>query len=93
MRSLHLVTTPFQSHRRAGALAIALALPLLMSACGKGADTAKGPPGGAMPPPEVNVVTVQPKSIALGYEYVGQTAGSRETEVRARVGGILGERR
>ena len=49
-----------------------------------------GPPGmGAMPAPEVTVVTVEPKSIPLTFEYVGQTAGSREVEVRARVTGIL----
>jgi membrane fusion protein (multidrug efflux system) len=42
-----------------------------------------------MPPPEVSVVTVEPRSLALTFEYPGQTAGSREVEVRARVGGIL----
>jgi membrane fusion protein (multidrug efflux system) len=49
-----------------------------------------GHPGmGAMPAPEVTAVTVEPKSIPLTFEYVGQTAGSREVEVRARVTGIL----
>ncbi len=69
-------------------------LPLvLLAACGKGADTkggAGGPP--AMPPPQVSVVTVQAKDAPLTYEYTGQTAGSRETEVRARVSGILQKR-
>jgi membrane fusion protein (multidrug efflux system) len=37
----------------------------------------------------VNVVAVEPKSIPVTFEYVGQTAGSREVEVRARVTGIL----
>ena len=92
MRSLHLVTLPFSPMRRTIATTLAVALPLMLSACGKGADAAKGPPGAGMPPPEVNVVTVQPKSIALSYEYVGQTAGSRETEVRARISGILEKR-
>lgn len=45
-----------------------------------------------MPPPQVSVVTVQPKDAPLTYEYTGQTAGSRETEVRARVSGILQRR-
>ncbi|MES2934020.1 MAG: efflux RND transporter periplasmic adaptor subunit [Pseudomonadota bacterium] len=45
-----------------------------------------------MPPPEVTVVTVQAKDKAIGFEYVGQTAGSRETEVRARISGILENR-
>lgn len=45
-----------------------------------------------MPPPQVSVVTVQPKDNAITFEYTGQTAGSRETEVRARVSGILQRR-
>ena len=75
-------------------LATALLLPLiLLAACGKsGAPgaAAGGPP--AMPPPQVSVVTVQAKDAPLTYEYTGQTAGSRETEVRARVSGILQKR-
>lgn len=66
-------------------------LPLLLSACGKSADQTK-PAGAGMPPPEVNVVTVQPKNLGMSYEYVGQTAGSRETEVRARISGIVENR-
>ena len=38
------------------------------------------------------MVTVQAKDAPLTFEYTGQTAGSRETEVRARVGGILQRR-
>jgi membrane fusion protein, multidrug efflux system len=51
----------------------------------------KGPggPGAGMPPAEVNVVTVTAQSLPVSFEYVGQTAGSREVEVRARVTGIL----
>lgn len=45
-----------------------------------------------MPPPEVAVIMVQAKDQAIDMEYTGQTAGSRETEVRARVGGILNKR-
>ena len=52
---------------------------------GKGA----GGPGGGMPPSEVNVTTVQPQTLPVALEYTGQTAGSREVEVRARVTGIL----
>src|SRR5207247_1837353 len=48
-----------------------------------------GGPGGGMPPPEVTVTTVAPQSLPVTLEYVGQTAGSREVEVRARVTGIL----
>jgi membrane fusion protein (multidrug efflux system) len=42
-----------------------------------------------MPPPEVNAVTVQPRDIPIHLEYVGQTEGMREAEVRPRVSGIL----
>jgi len=42
-------------------------------------------PGGGMPPPEVNVVTVAPQSLPAAFEYVGQTAGSREVEARAEL--------
>jgi membrane fusion protein (multidrug efflux system) len=74
-------------------LLILLALALVVAACspsngqdkaGKGA----GPMGG-MPPPEVTVMTTSAQALPVTWEYVGQTAGSREVEVRARVTGIL----
>ena len=46
-------------------------------------------PGGGTPAQEVNAVTVAPQTLPVAFEYVGQTAGSREVEVRARVTGIL----
>jgi len=47
-----------------------------------------------MPPPaEVGVVDVEPRSLALVLEYPAQLKGVREVEVRARVSGILLERR
>ncbi len=67
-------------------------LPLALAACGKfSGPEANAAPGG-MPLPEVAVITVQAKAQPVEMEYTGQTAGSRETEVRARVGGILGKR-
>ena len=42
-----------------------------------------------MPPAEVTVLTVAPQALPVSFEYVGQTVGSREVEVRARVTGIL----
>ena len=45
-----------------------------------------------MPPALVAVQTVKPVSVPVRFEFVGQTAGSKEAEVRARVQGIL-ERR
>ncbi|HTM60962.1 MAG TPA: efflux RND transporter periplasmic adaptor subunit [Burkholderiales bacterium] len=49
----------------------------------------KGGPGMGFPPPEVAVSEVKAQSLPLTFEYVGQTAGSREVEVRARVPGII----
>jgi membrane fusion protein, multidrug efflux system len=50
----------------------------------------------AMPPPppvEVGVVEVTPRALPLVLEYPAQLKGVREVEVRARVSGILLERR
>jgi len=70
-----------------------LSLVLSLAACGEGghdkAGKGHGGPGGGMPPAEVNVTTVQPQTLPVTLEYTGQTAGSREVEVRARVTGIL----
>jgi len=64
----------------------------LLSACGKGEVGGAPSLGGGMPPPEVAVVTVNAKAQPVELEFTGQTAGSRETEVRARVSGILQRR-
>jgi membrane fusion protein (multidrug efflux system) len=45
------------------------------------------------PPPAVEVAEVHVGEIPLQFEYSGRTAGSREVEIRARVSGILQERR
>jgi membrane fusion protein, multidrug efflux system len=72
-------------------LAFLLALPL--AACGPsgGADKGGGGhgPAGGMPPAEVTVELAATKTLPVTWEYTGQTAGSREVEVRARVTGIL----
>jgi membrane fusion protein, multidrug efflux system len=75
-------------------LFIVLPVALALAACGPsgGQDKAgkgAGPMGGGMPPSEVTVVTASPEVLPVAWEYVGQTAGSREVEVRARVTGIL----
>jgi len=59
-----------------------------LAACGPGGNGGHGP-GGGMPPTQVSVVTIEPKTIPATFEYTGQTLGSREVEVRARVTGIL----
>jgi membrane fusion protein (multidrug efflux system) len=62
----------------------ALLLPLL-AACGPGGQGGHG----GFPPAQVSVMTVEPKTLPATFEYTGQTLGSREVEVRARVTGIL----
>jgi membrane fusion protein, multidrug efflux system len=71
-------------------LAFLSLLALVVSACGQSnGSEKKGGPGMGMPPPEVNVITVAPRTLTLVFEYTGQTAGSREVEVRARIAGIM----
>jgi membrane fusion protein, multidrug efflux system len=66
-------------------------LALVLSACGQsnGSEKGGGHPGMGMPAPEVSVITAEAKALPVTFEYVGQTAGSREVEVRARVPGII----
>jgi membrane fusion protein (multidrug efflux system) len=61
-------------------------LPLLvgLAACG---EQHAGPP--ALPPAEVTTLKMEPRKLPATFEYVGQTTGSKEVEVRARVTGIL----
>ena len=63
----------------------------MLAACSPsgGQEGAGHAPGAGMPPPEVTVAIVTPQALPVTFEYVGQTAGSREVEVRARVTGIL----
>ena len=74
---------------------LAVALALLVAACGAKKDDAagaggKGPgAGGAPPPAEVGVVTVQPHPVGLVTELPGRLEASRVAQVRARVPGIL----
>ena len=73
-------------------IVLILIVPFL-AACSPSNGNEKGGKGhgpmGGMPPSEVNVVTVEQRSLPVTWEYTGQTAGSREVEVRARVTGIL----
>lgn len=61
--------------------------PLAVALFAAGCGPAGGPP--PFPPPVVSVITVEAKDVPVIYEYVAQTAGFREIEVRARVNGIL----
>ncbi|HET6719208.1 MAG TPA: biotin/lipoyl-binding protein, partial [Rhodocyclaceae bacterium] len=75
-----------------GALRLTAAVLLLgaVAACNKA--PAEGGGMGGMPPPEVTVETVQPKSVPLAIELPATLAGSREVEIRARVAGVLEKR-
>ncbi len=75
-----------RSRTRVAAFGVTLALGLLLSACDKGA-----PAGAGAPPPVVpaKLLQVTPQKVPIAIEAVGQVAGSKEVEVRARVGGIL----
>src|SRR3979490_1827356 len=72
---------------------VILAAAVLAAGCGPSGGPDKGGkgshPGAGMPPPEVAVVTVEPRSLPVTFEYTRRAGGSREVEVRARVTGIL----
>jgi membrane fusion protein, multidrug efflux system len=67
--------------------AISLAAGLVLAGCGK------APAPQAPPAPEVTVQTVDSQPVPLELTYPARTVGSREVEVRARVGGIVLKRR
>ena len=71
------------------AAAIALALVATLAACGKG--EAQGGMHG-MPPAQITYEVVAAREIPVEREFVGQTNGSREVEIRARVNGIVEKR-
>jgi membrane fusion protein, multidrug efflux system len=67
-------------------------LAAVLAACNPSNGSEKGGghgPMGGMPASEVAVTTAVKEPLPVTWEYVGQTAGSREVEVRARVTGIL----
>lgn len=66
---------------------------IAIAAVAGGACSSGAAPGGAPPPPEVAVQTVDASPVPLDLTYTARTLGSREVEVRARVGGILIKRR
>lgn len=81
---------PPRTRRIAG---LKLALPLLAAAVLAGCSgQAEEQAAGGWGPTPVGVVTVAAQNLPVSQEYVGQTAGSREVEIRARVGGILEQR-
>ncbi|MEI7612890.1 MAG: efflux RND transporter periplasmic adaptor subunit [Betaproteobacteria bacterium] len=78
------VQLPFSSSRSRAFAATCIALAL--SACSGGSAP---PPAGPPPALPVTVLEMQPKNLPTVIELMAQTEGAKETEVRARVGGIL----
>ncbi len=71
---------------RAVSVTVASALVVVLAAC----EQAAPPPGfHGFPPAQVTTQKIAPQTLPAVYEYVGQTTGSKEVEVRARVTGIL----
>lgn len=65
----------------------------LLAACGGGDKPAAGPgPGAAMPPPEVDVITVVPGKATLTQDLPGRLQAYRTAQVRARVEGVVEKR-
>lgn len=81
-------------NRAAHSLVVLLPIAALLSlsACKPQSAPPQGGPGGGMPPPEVEVITVTPRNVPRTVEAPGRLQAVRTAEVRARVEGIL-ERR
>jgi membrane fusion protein (multidrug efflux system) len=65
-------------------IAVLAAVTVLATSCGK-------PEPPVMPPMEVAVMTVQPRDIPIYLDMIGQTLGSVDIPIRARVDGVLEE--
>jgi len=66
-------------------LLVAASVALVIAGCGDGKHA--GPHG--FPPAQVTIAEVTARDLPVSWEYVGQTTGSKDVEVRARVTGIL----
>jgi membrane fusion protein (multidrug efflux system) len=66
----------------------------LLTACGEGGKkgAAGAPPGAAMPPVEVDVVTIAAGSATITQDLPGRLQAVRSAQVRARVEGVLEKR-
>lgn len=82
---------PFSSNRNTNRYIFLVGAALMLSLAACGPSGQQGQHGG-FPPPAVTYEVVALREVAVEQEYVGQTAGSREIEVRARVNGIVEKR-
>ena len=68
----------------------ALLVAAVVAGCGQSKQQAGGFHG--FPPAEVVVQSATPHTFPVTFEYIGQTQGSKDVEVRARVTGIIEKR-
>ncbi len=88
--SLNDVVLSLRAPIHSGRLALSgLALALLLSGCGQDKTGAAQAAPAAAPALPATVLQVEPKRVPIVVEAVGQVEGSKEVEVRARIGGIL----
>lgn len=71
---------------------LSAAMLIALAACGDKGGAAGSAPAGMPPPPEVGVVTVEPKDVTLSQDLPGRLEASRVAEVRARANGIVLQR-
>jgi len=70
--------------KRVTGAAMLTVIGLVLAAC-----EGEAPAPRQMPPPQVSAVSVMSHDELISYEYAGRIGAVKETEVRARVGGIL----
>jgi len=78
-----------RARRRPGVAALVLLSGLALAGCGQ--EQAPQQPAAA-PPPQVSVVTLRPRSVAITAELPGRTTASLVAEVRPQVNGIIKQR-
>lgn len=83
-----IVTMDFTPRRRA----LALLLSSTLAGAALVGCSGEKPAAPAMGPMPVTVLDMQPRKVPTSIEIMAQTEGARETEVRARVGGIIMKR-
>jgi membrane fusion protein (multidrug efflux system) len=75
-----------------GVCALAVALPLVACGCDRAVAEKKSPAGGQAspaPPPDVGVMNVEQRTVAIVREYTGKTEAVPTVEIRARIPGVL----
>jgi len=74
-----------RARQAAQAVGLAVAAAVLLVACGK-------PDASAPPPPEVSVITLAPRAVAITDQLPGRTTAFRVAEVRPQVTGVVKQR-